>query len=443
MLHILKFESDHYIGNDPVHSPDPHCHSYFAATRNDAAEYAPLNGDTRTDVCVIGAGFTGLSAALLLAERGFSVTVLEQNRVGWGASGRCGGQMIGGVPGEDRLAAVAGPALADSLFDLGYLGHEIIARWVQKYRIDCDLNYGYIDVATKPRHLEKQKFWYDRLCARGSEKEVRLVPRGELSELIGTDRYIGGMLNWRSGHLHPLNLCLGEARAAAGRGVMIHEGSAVLAIEQGVRPEVHTSGGKVLADHVLLAGNAYHLLEQTTFSSLLFPASTFIVATEPLSEAEMSAINPQNIAVCDQSLVMDYFRLSTDRRLLFGGGCHYTGREPADLRQAMRRRIRAVYPSLADKRLDYAWSGQMAIVVKRVPLLGRLAPNVFYSQGYSGHGLSLSHACGDILCDAVQGNTARLEMFERVPPGRIPLGRKLGGYAMAAEMLYHRLRDRC
>ncbi|MCP4829284.1 MAG: FAD-binding oxidoreductase, partial [Proteobacteria bacterium] len=334
MLHIPKFESDHYIGNDPVHSPDPHCHSYFAATRNDAAEYPPLNGDTRTDVCVIGAGFTGLSAALLLAERGFSVTVLEQNRVGWGASGRCGGQMIGGVPGEDRLQAVAGPALADSLFDLGYLGHDIIARWVQQYRIDCDLNYGYIDVATKPRHLEKQKFWYDRLCAHGSEKEVRLVPRGELPELIGTDRYIGGMLNWRSGHLHPLNLCLGEARAAVGQGVMIHEGSAVLAIEQGVRPEVHTSGGKVLADHVLLAGNAYHLLEQTTFSSLLFPASTFIVATEPLSEAEMSAINPQNIAVCDQSLVMDYFRLSADRRLLFGGGCHYTGREPADLRQA-------------------------------------------------------------------------------------------------------------
>ena len=168
MLRIPRFESNYYIGSHPVHSPDTHCHSYFSATRNDAVEYPPLNGDVRTDVCVIGAGFTGLSAALLLAERGLSVTVLEQNRVGWGASGRCGGQMVGGVPGEDRLETVAGPVLADSLFGLGYLGHDIIARWVQQYRIDCDLNYGYIDVSTKLRHLDKQKFWYDRLCARGS-----------------------------------------------------------------------------------------------------------------------------------------------------------------------------------------------------------------------------------------------------------------------------------
>lgn len=420
---------------------DPHCSSYFAATRNDTVEYPPLGEEMRVDVCVIGAGFTGLSAALSLAERGYSVTVLEQNRVGWGASGRCGGQMVGGVPGEDRLQAVAGPMLADSLFDLGYLGHDIIARWIQRYRIDCDLHYGYMDVAIKPRHLEQQKFWYDRLCARGSAEKVRLVSREELPGLIGTDRYIGGMLNWRSGHLHPLNLCLGEARAAAGLGVSIHEGSAVLNIDHGARPVVQTSGGKVVADHVLLAGNAYHLLEQSTLSSMLFPASTFIVATESLTESEVSVINPRNIAVCDQSLVLDYFRLSSDRRLLFGGGCHYTGREPAEFRRAMRRRIRTVFPQFADKRLDYAWSGQMGMVVNRVPLLGRLAPNVLYSQGYSGHGLSLSHACGEILANAVQGDTAHLDLFERVPPGRIPLGRKLGGYAMAAGMLYHRLRD--
>ncbi len=227
-----------------MNSPQAHCSSYYAATCNEPMAYPSLRTDVSCDVCVVGAGFTGIATALTLAERGYSVTVLEQNRVGWGASGRSGGQMIGGLPGEARLEKHWGAAHADTLFELGYRGHDIIARRVQQYAIDCDLKYGYMDVALKPRHLEQQKRMHEALCARGMEGQVRLVPGAELPELLGTDKYLGGLLNNRNGHLHPLNLCLGEARAAAELGVSIHEGSEVTGIEHGARPLVTTRAGQ-------------------------------------------------------------------------------------------------------------------------------------------------------------------------------------------------------
>ncbi|MEZ5503573.1 MAG: FAD-binding oxidoreductase [Halioglobus sp.] len=253
-----------------MHAPDPHCSSYYSATRNDTTSYSPLCADVRTDVCVVGAGFTGIAAALTLAERGYSVTVLEQHRVGWGASGRSGGQMIGGIPGEAALVKHWGNSRDDTLFELGYRGHAIIAARVKEYAIDCDLKYGYVDVAVKPRHLEEQKRWYAELCDRGMEQQARLVPGEELPGLLGTQRYLGGLVNHRNGHLHPLNLCLGEARAAAGLGVAIHEGSEVIGIKHGARPVVTTRQGSVTADFVILAGNAYQHLEARALSGLVF-----------------------------------------------------------------------------------------------------------------------------------------------------------------------------
>ena len=330
---------------------------------------------------------------------------------------------------------------ADTLFELGYRGHDIIARRVQQYAIDCDLKYGYIDVALKPRHLDQQKRMHDALCARGMESQVRLVPGAELPELLGTDQYLGGLINHRNGHLHPLNLCLGEARAAAGLGVAIHEGSEVTGIEHGARPLVRTRQGSVRADFVVLAGNAYQHLEPAVLSGLVFPAGSFIVATEPLSAAEAAQINPLDLAVCDQNEVLDYFRLSADRRLLFGGRCNYSGREPRSIERAMTPRLRRIYPQLADKRVDYAWGGKVGIVVNRVPLLGRIGANVFYALGYSGHGVSLTHACGEIMADAVAGTFERMDVFAKVPHRRIPFGQTFGNHLVALGMLYFRLRD--
>jgi gamma-glutamylputrescine oxidase len=421
--------------------PPEHCSSYYAATCNDTAAYPPLRTDVRCDVCVVGAGFTGVATALTLAERGYSVTVLEQHKIGWGASGRNGGQMIGGLPGEAHLKKRWAGTHADLLFELGYRGHQIIARRVQQYAIDCELKYGYIDVALRPRQLELQRQMHQELCSRGMESQVRLVAKGELPELLGTDKYIGGLLNNRNGHLHPLNLCLGQARAAAGLGVSFYEGSEVTAIEHGARPLVSTAQGSVRADFVVLAGNAYQHLEPAALSGLVFPAGSYIVATEPLSAAEVAQINPLDLAVCDQNEVVDYFRLSADRRLLFGGRCNYSGREPRNIEHAMAPRLRRIYPQLAHKRVDYAWGGKVGIVVNRVPLLGCIGANVFYALGYSGHGVSLSHACGEIMADAVTGTFERMDVFAKVPHRRIPFGQTVGSHLVALGMLYYRLRD--
>ncbi|MBK6736831.1 MAG: FAD-binding oxidoreductase [Haliea sp.] len=420
---------------------DTHPTSYYAATRTETPAFPTLQGEVRSDVCVVGAGFTGLSTALTLAERGYSVTVLEQHRVGWGASGRNGGQMLGGLPGEANLQRHWGTAHADTLFELGYRGHAIIAQRVQQYAIDCDLKYGAIDVALRPRHLAHQQQTHAALCARGMEDQVRLVKADELQHLLGTDKYLGGLVNTRNGHLHPLNLCLGEARAAAALGVSLFEGSGVTAIEHGTQAVVKTAQGSVRADFVVLAGNAYQQLEPAVLSGLIFPAGSYIVATEPLSAAEAAQINPLDLAVCDMNEVLDYFRLSADRRLLFGGRCNYSGREPRDIGGTMVPRLRRIYPQLAHKRVEYAWGGKIAIVLNRVPLLGRIGPNVFYALGYSGHGVSLSHAVGEVLADAVAGTCERMDVFARVPHRKIPFGQTFGSQMVALGMLYFRLRD--
>jgi len=350
--------------------------------------------------------------------------------------------VIGGIPGEHRLLRHWGRSCADSLFELGYRGHDIIQRRVEQFAIECDLRWGYMDVALRPRHLAQQQASYESHCARGMEDKVRLVSAAELPGLLGTERYRGGLLNLRSGHLHPLNLCLGEARAARALGVAVHEGSEAIGIRHGARPVVTTRQGSVRAGCVVLAGNAYQHLAADLLPAQVFSAPSFIVATEPLTEVEAARVNPRDIAVCDQNLVPDYFRLSADRRLLFGGRCNYSGREVRHIEHSMRQRLRRVYPALAHKRLDFSWSGNIGVVLNRVPLLGRHGDNIYYALAYSGHGVSLSHACGEILADAIDGTLGGLDVFQAVPHRKLPLGqRRLNSYLVALGMLYYRLRD--
>jgi len=421
--------------------PQPHTGSYYAASVNDATDYAPLHGEQRADVCVIGAGFTGISTALHLAERGYNVHVVEANRVGWGASGRNGGQMIGGISGEQIIARRLGRDVEDIFRELRWAGHDIIRERVQKYAIQCDLKYGYLDVAIKPRHLRDQEAECERLQRDHFPHEVRMLSKQETHATIGTDAYIGALLNMGNGHLHPLNLCVGEARAAVSLGTTIYEQSPVLNIEKDRIPKVVTEKGSVSADALIIAGNAYHALDRK-LRGIMFPVNSFIIATEPLSEALVNTINPRDLAVCDPNFVLEYFRLSADKRMLFGARFNYFGDDPEVIKKNHRAKMARLYPMLANVRIDYAWGGTIGVPVNRVPQMGKLSAGVFYCQGYSGHGVNVTHLAGQIMADAVAGTMERFDMFANVKPFVVPGAHLFAKPMVSLGMQYYRIKDR-
>ncbi len=417
---------------------EEHTRSYYAATRNDLTTYPELQGEHETDVCIIGGGFTGVACALTLAERGHDVTVLEQNRIGWGASGRNGGQLIHGLGGSKHLSRYL---TEEKIWSLHYRGNDIIKERVEKYNIDCDLKSGYVEVALKKSHMDDLKEDYHEHDQQGLGEHLRLLDRDELREILGTNAYIGGMTNDLNGHLHPLNLCTGEAKAAANLGATIFEQSEVTDLEHGERVKVNTTKGKVIANKVLIAGNAYHQLEQRKLSGLVFPAGSYIIATESLSKNLVEKINPHDLAVCDLNNVVDYYRMSADNRMLFGGRCNYSGREPRSIQSSMRPRMLEVYPELEGSKIEYEWGGKIGIVVKRVPLLGRIASNVYHSVGYSGHGIAPTHIAAEVMADAMGGNTEVLDAYEKIRHWRIPGGQWIGNQIIALGMLYYRAID--
>lgn len=416
----------------------PHTGSYYAATVNEHTDFAPLRGDASADVCVIGAGFTGIATALTLAERGFDVRVVEANKVGWGASGRNGGQVIGGIAGEKHIRRVCDDKL---LREMRWAGHDIIRRRVDEYDIDCDFKYGYVDVAIKPRHLRDLAAEFERLQREAFAQEFRLLDRDETRAMIGTAAYLGGLLNMGNGHLHPLNLCIGEARAAVSRGATLYEGSQVLYIEHGKRPKVITRQGSVTADAVVIAGNAYHLVEPR-LRGIMFPVNSFIIATEPLTDEQVAQVNPHDLAVCDPNFVLQYYRLSADKRLLFGARINYFGDDPGYIKRHHMPLLLKLYPMLKGIGVDYAWGGTIGVPIHRVPQMGTVAPGVYYSQGYSGHGVNVTHLAGEILADAIAGTLERFDVFAGIKPIRFPGAHVLRKPLVALGILYHQIRDK-
>ena len=419
-----------------------HTGSYYAASVNEVTDYPVLTGAVTADVCVVGAGFTGVATALTLAERGYSVALLEANRVGWGASGRNGGQLINGINGHEKVEKKYGPAVSDLLWELDWRGHEIIYERVEKYGIDCDLKPGYADVALKPRHLGHIEEYAENRERRQFPYPYEVWDREQTRDKLGTDAYLGAFVCHRDGHLHPLNLCIGEARAAAALGARIFEQAPVVDIEHGARPRVKTDTGSVQADAVVLAGNAYSQLEPRHLAGLVFPAGSYIIGTEPLDEDTVSEVNPADVAVCDMNEVVDYHRLSADKRLLYGGACNYSGRDPADIRAYILPRMLKVYPRLKDVRIDFQWGGMIGIVPNRVPTVGRIDGNIYYCQGYSGHGVNSTHVMGEIMADAVGGTLEKFDLFAGMKHMRIPGSRWFGNQLIALGMLYYKLKDR-
>ena len=418
-----------------------HTGSWYAATVSEVTDYPRLQDSLSVDICIVGGGFTGVATALTLAERGYSVALLEANRIGWGASGRNGGQLINGISGLSKIQKRYGDGIADMLWELRWRGNDIVRERVAKYGIDCDLRDGFVETAVKPRHVKALEEWAAEMERRRFPHRWELWDRVKTREMLGTDSYIGGFVSYHDGHLHPLNLCIGEARAARELGVRIFEQSPVTGIEHGARPTVVTAGGRIQADSVVLAGNAYHFLEPRHLANLVFPAGSFIIATEPLGEDVARRINPLDLAVCDMNEILDYYRLSPDRRLLYGGRCNYSGRDPVSIKATLLPRMLDLYPELTGVRVDYEWGGKIGIVLNRVPLLGRIHGNVYYCQGYSGHGVNATHILGEVTADAIAGTMETFDLFADYPHFRIPGSQWVGNQLIALGMLYFRLKD--
>lgn len=431
--------------NARVQTPARHAPSYYAATANRTLECPALQGETSADVCIVGGGFSGLNTAIELAQRGHSVVLLEAHAVGWGASGRNGGQLIRGVGHDvEQFRGQIGEDGVRTLKLMGFEAVDIVRERVATHGIECDLTWGYCDLANKPKHLEGFRDDYEELRALGYKHPLRMLDASELRVVIGSDRYVGGMIDMGSGHLHPLNLALGEAALAQSLGVRIHERSAVTRIEYGAKVAVHTANGLVRADTLVLGCNAYLGDLQPELGGKVLPAGSYVIATEPLSEAQAHALLPSNMAVCDQRVALDYFRLSADRRLLFGGACHYSGRDPKDIAAYMRPKMLAVFPSLANVRIDYQWGGMIGIGANRLPQIGRLGehPNVYYAQAYAGHGVNATHLAGKLLAEAITGqHSGRFDLFAKVPHPTFPGGRHLRSPLLALGMLWYRLKE--
>ncbi|WP_425485224.1 NAD(P)/FAD-dependent oxidoreductase [Hyphomicrobium methylovorum] len=418
-----------------------HTHSYYAATANALEPFPVLEGTVTADVCVVGGGFSGVAAALLMAERGRSVVLVEADRIGSGASGRSGGQLIGGISGEAEIIRQLGPSGAKLVRDIRYIGHEIVDRWVTRYSIACDWKRGWMEVATRPRHMQALRTYVDERRREGDGADLKIVEPEEIGRVLGTSAYHGGYIDPSSGHLHPLNLCLGEARAAADIGVRIFERSRVLSLGGGARPWVQTERGRVEARIVILAGEIFDRFGKPKLSGLMLPTGSYIIATEPLSEGLATEINPQDLAVADSNVVVDYFRMSADRRMLFGGRCNYSNRDPKDIAGSIRPRMIQIFPQLRDAKIDFAWGGRIGIVINRVPAMGRLEPNLYHFGGYSGHGISASHIAASIVCDAISGTTERFDLFDRIRHRHLPFSGQFGNEMLALGMLYYRMRD--
>ncbi|WOD11456.1 FAD-binding oxidoreductase [Pseudomonas sp. NyZ704] len=426
----------------PQQQPAP---SWYIASANMRLNCPPLAGVVEADVCIVGGGYTGVNTAIELAERGLSVVLLEASQIGWGASGRNGGQLIRGVGhGLEQFTNVLGEQGVRELKLMGLEAVQLVKRRVEKHDIACDLTWGYADLANKPRHLDAFRAEMQELRELGYGAEMRILEAAEVHQVVNSDFYAGAMTDMGSGHLHPLNLLLGEAVVAQQLGVRLFEQSQVTRIEYGPRVRVHTASGTVSAGQLVLACNAYLRDLQPQLSGKVLPAGSYVIATEPLGEERARALIPQNMAVCDQRVALDYYRLSADHRLVFGGACHYSGRDPADIAAYMRPKMLRVFPQLAEVKIDYQWGGMIGIGANRLPQIGKLPEqaNVFYAQAYAGHGINATHLAAKLLGAAISGQASSgFELFDRVPHMTFPGGKHLRAPLLAMGMMWEQIKE--
>ena len=414
--------------------------SYYQASAYPFPPQPRLNGDLTADICIIGAGFTGLSAALELAEAGYKVIVLEAREVGYGASGRNGGQICTGFsPGQQRIEAQLGKEDAVKCFAIAEEAKKLIVERINKYKIDCDLKWGYLHAIPKPSQFEGLQAWKDEWDALGYT-DTQILSKVELEERLGTTIYHGALREGGAGHFHPLNYCLGLAKAAIAAGAQIFENSAVLNFEPGAIVTARTAQGSISAKFVIIGCNAYIGKMMPKLYGRIMPVTSYIIATEPLGENRAKSLIRDNDAVANTNFIVDYFRLTKDTRLLFGGRASYSTLEPPNLGTFMRPRMLSVFPELKDVKIDHAWGGYIAITSNRIPDCGRLEPNIYYAHGYSGQGVALAGMYGKLMAECVKGQSGRFDLLARIKHLPFP-GGPIRTPMLVAAMLFYRLRD--
>ena len=416
--------------------------SYYAATATPLPEQPKLKGHVTADVCVVGAGLAGLSAALELANKGYKVILLEGRRVAWGASGRNGGQAIAGYAcGEEPFEKQLGMADAKRAFNLTLEGLDLMRARIKEHNIDCDWTDGYMTASVRPKTTPELFDWADAMARNYDYPHLQKITPDELPNWIDSKRYHGAVLDRNSAHLHPLKYALGIARAALAAGVIIHEHSEVTELVHGDPAVIKTADGQVSASFVVLAGNVY--LDKTVkkISNRIMPVGTYIVTTEQLDKSLADSLIKNRVAVSDNNFVLDYFRVTRDDRMLFGGRVSYSGVTPSNLPSSMRSTMLRAFPQLADAKIEYCWGGFVDVTVNRAPDFGRVSPNVYYLQGFSGHGLILTNIAGKLAAEAVAGQAERFDMLARIKHMPFPGGRLLRTPAQVLGMAYYRLKD--
>ena len=422
----------------------PHVKSYYAATANKKLSYEKLNSNIRTQVCVIGAGFTGLNTAINLAKKDFDVVLIESEKIGWGASGRNGGQLISGFSFSDHFEKKGTEKDIQNIWQLGAKSADLVRERVSEFSIDCDLKEGFIDVATNRKHMDELIDRSEEWKQSGYHHDLELVDENQVKKYVNSESYVGGLIDSGSGHIHPLNLCLGEAKAASELGVMIYEDTHAVKISGGSPSKVATENGIIESDYVVIATNAYIGDLNRKLRRMVMPAASCIIATEPLSSELAEKVIPSDMAVCDQNTILDYYRLSADKRMLFGGRFNYSGKIPSDdkIKIEIKKRMVSVFPELSEARVDYAWSGNVAVSLKKIPQLGRIDNNILYSQGYSGHGVAPTHMAAKVIADAIDGDDEVLNTLSSVNHIQLPGGKWFSSPATAIGMMYYQLKDK-
>ncbi len=420
--------------------------SWYAASTPPLPPFSALKGDARADVCIVGAGYTGLSAALHLAERGLSVILLEAHRVGFGASGRNGGQLGSGQRVEqDDLERMMGDDDARHLWLLAEDAKKLVRGLIEKHAIDCHYKPGVMHACLHPSEVAHEHKYVEHLHTKYGYTDIRALSHDDAQTICPSPAYKGGSIDMGAGHLHPLAYAIGLARAAASAGATVHENSAVHHINPGVKSTdkhvIQTDKGRVTADHIVLACNGYLGGLHRKTAARVMPINNFIAATEPLGD-DVARVLAQDVAVADSKFVINYFRLSHDNRLLFGGGESYGYKFPADIAATVRKPMAQIFPHLQDVKIDYAWGGTLGITMKRLPYLARLGPNILTASGYSGHGVGTATHAGLLLAQTITGQSSGFDTMARLPTPAFPGGSAMRTPLLALAMTWFALRDR-
>lgn len=417
--------------------------SFYVATAVGISEHPTLEGAERADVCVIGGGFTGLSAALNLAEQGLDVVLLEAERIGFGASGRNGG-LIGSGQRKDALEMEQqfGYERSREFWELAEAAKEEIRARVARHDIDCDLQYGQIEGVHKKSYVGHAAEYAEALADRYDYPHARALTREEIRAMVDTDNFLEGLHDTQAMSIHPLNYALGLARAAREAGVRIYENSRVTGYTRTDPAVVSTERGHVDASFVVLGCNGYLGDLEPRVAGKIMPINNYLIATESLGEKGARKLIADRNCVHDTRFVVNFFRTSSDHRLLFGGGENYRAGFPRDIAAFVRPHMLELFPQLKDVRIDYSWGGTLSVTVKRMPQVGRLEPNLFFAHGYSGHGISIANFAGKVLAEAIGGTADRFDVMSSIKAMPFPGGTLLRYPGMVLGMLYYSLRDR-